>query len=62
MAEQTYAQRIKAARKAAGLTQATLADRARIPRRTIEDWETGRRTPPDYVQHLVLDKIRTLTE
>ena len=62
MTEQTYAKRIKAARKSAGLTQATLAERARIPRRTIEDWETGSRTPPDYVQNLVLDKIRTMTE
>lgn len=59
MTEQTYAEQLKAARRATGLSQAALAVWAQIPRRTIEDWEAGRMTPPDYVQRLVLEKIAT---
>lgn len=59
MTRQTYAEQLKAARAATGLSQAKLAEWSTVPRRTIEDWETGRRIPPDYVQHLVLDKIST---
>lgn len=53
-----FSEALKATRKDAGLTQRTLAEEAQIPRRTIEDWETGKMTPPDYVQRLVLDWIR----
>ena len=59
MTKQTYAEQLKAARAATGLSQAKLAEWSTVPRRTIEDWETGRRIPPDYVQRLVLDKIST---
>lgn len=59
---QTYAERFKAARRATGLSQAKLAAWAGIPRRTIEEWEAGRRVPPDYVQRLVLEKIATYGE
>lgn len=53
----TYAEQLKAARRSTGLSQAKLAEWSGIPRRTIEDWEVGRRVPPDYVQRLVLEKI-----
>lgn len=62
MTEQTYAEQLKAARAALGLSQAKLAEWSTVPRRTIEDWETGRRVPPDYVQRLVLEKISTYND
>ena len=41
-----------------GLTQKALAERFGIPLRTVEDWSTGKRTPPDYVVRM----IQTLLE
>jgi putative transcriptional regulator len=44
---------IKELRAESGLTQQALADLTHIPKRTIEDWEGGRRTPPDYLIELI---------
>lgn len=55
-----FTDRLKAARKEAGLTQQGMADRMLIPRRTIEKWETGERTPPPYVQRFVLNELESL--
>lgn len=40
---------IRDLRKKTGLSQAKFSDKYGIPRRTLEDWETEKRTPPDYV-------------
>ena len=55
----TFAEQLKAARAAAGLTQQGLADVTHIPKRTLQDWEYEHHTPPEYVQYLVLEKIST---
>lgn len=55
-----FAEQLKAARKAAGLSQVRMADRMLIPRRTIEDWERETATPPAYVQRLVLQELEGL--
>lgn len=57
---ETFAEKLKAARAAAGLTQHGMADRMLIPLRTIQDWEGGRRTPPEYVQRFVLNELEGL--
>jgi DNA-binding transcriptional regulator YiaG len=36
-----------------GLSQSELARRFEIPLRTVQDWHAGRRTPPDYVVHML---------
>ena len=36
-----------------GLTQAAFSTRCCIPRRTIEEWEAGRRTCPNYLRLLL---------
>lgn len=36
-----------------GLSQRTFSDKYRIPKRTIEDWERGKRKPPEYVVKLL---------
>lgn len=50
----------KDARTAAGLTQQQMSDLLKIPKRTIEEWEAGRRTPPEYVKILVIEKLEAL--
>ena len=53
----TFAQKLKAMRKAAGLTQQGMEDIMLIPRRTVQDWERGLFDPPEYVQRFVLNEL-----
>ncbi len=55
-----FAEKLKAARKAAGMTQQGMADRMLIPFRTIQQWEGGQRTPPAYVQRFVLNELESM--
>ena len=55
-----FTEQFKVARKAAGLTQQGVEDQMQIPRRTVQDWESGRMTPPPYVQKLVLEKLESM--
>ena len=48
---------IKEARLAANLTQKQMSDLFEIPQRTIENWESGQRTPPSYVEKLIVEKL-----
>ena len=52
---------IKEARLAAGLTQEGLSKELGIPIRTIQDWESGRRNPPDYVERLIVAELERRT-
>lgn len=52
--------RLKAERKLSGLTQAKMAEELGIPKRTIENWENGTRTAPEYVERLIVEKLRTM--
>lgn len=40
---------MKRIRSLTGLSQAAFSKKYEIPKRTIEDWETGKRTAPAYV-------------
>lgn len=51
---------IREARHAAGLSQQQMSDVMEIPKRTIEDWEAKRRTPPPYVEKLVVEKLEQI--
>ena len=51
---------IKESRLEAGLTQQKMSDLTGIPKRTIEDWEAGRRTPPSYVERLVIKELKEI--
>lgn len=53
---------IKEARLNAGLTQAQMSKLLEIPKRTIGDWETGQRTPPIYVEKLVIRELERIAE
>lgn len=58
----TFAEALKEARAATGMSQQKMADRMLISKRTIEKWETGERTPPPYVQRFVLNELNNLKE
>lgn len=51
---------LKQARQQAGLTQAQMSEQLGIPKRTIENWERGISTPPQYVEQLVIEKLLQL--
>lgn len=53
---------IRDARKAAGLTQQGVTDTLGIPRRTLQDWETGKRTPPGWAEALVIEKLENIAQ
>lgn len=53
---------IKEAREQAGLSRAEMARRFEIPIRTLENWESGNRTPPPYVEKLIIEKLETMKE
>ena len=40
-----------------GLTQKAFAERFHIPLRTVEDWATGRRNPPEYVVRMISELL-----
>lgn len=52
----------RAIRKLSGLTQRTFAEEYNIPVRTVEDWDTGKREPPQYVLELLLSDLLTARE
>ena len=52
-----FSDQLKAARKAAGLTQKTMAEEMLIPKRTLEEWERNSYAPPEYVQRLILNEL-----
>lgn len=45
---------IKKARTQAKLTQKQLCEKYQIPRRTLQDWENDKNTPPPYVMYPLL--------
>lgn len=49
---------IREMRTLLGDTQGDFAARYNIPFRTIQNWETGVRTPPEYVISLLEDRVR----
>ena len=53
---------IRDARKAAGLSQQGVTDVLGIPRRTLQDWESGKRTPPGWAEALVVEKLKRIAQ
>ena len=51
---------IKEAREAAGLSRAEMSRLFEIPVRTLEEWDSGRRTPPPYVEKLIVEKLEAI--
>ena len=49
---------IKELRMLSGLSQQAFSDKYKIPKRSIENWESGKRTPPEYVISLLERVVR----
>lgn len=47
------ANRIRRLREQTGMTRKDFSIYIGIPLRTIEDWEAGRRRPPEYIPRLI---------
>lgn len=45
-------------RKQAGMTQQAMSDYFGIPKRTIENWDTGARKCPEYLLNLMKYKLK----
>lgn len=55
---QTFAEELRTIRTGARWSRPKMVERVGVPLRTIEDWESEKRIPPDYVQRLVLDRLQ----
>ena len=49
---------IKRLRESTGMSRKEFSDHTGIPVRTLEDWEAGRRTPPEYVPRLLSYQLK----
>ena len=47
------AEKIRKIREQTGLSRKDFSIHIGIPLRTIEDWESGRRRPPEYIPRLI---------
>lgn len=50
--------RIKQLREETGMTRKEFSEYTQIPVRTLEDWEAGRRTPPEYIPRLLAYQLK----
>ena len=50
--------KIKELRNQIGLNRKDFSAYIGIPLRTIEDWEAGRRTPPEYIPRLISYQLK----
>ena len=52
------AKTIKELRESTGMSRKEFSEHTGIPVRTLEDWEAGRRTPPDYLPRLIAYQLK----
>lgn len=60
MPEKTFPEKLKELRAKAGMSQQEVAARTLVPKRTLEKWETGERTPPPYVRRFILNELTNI--
>ena len=53
---------IREARLEAGLTQQAMSDLMEIPKRTIENWEGGKRECPAWAEKLIVAELIRIKE
>ena len=51
--DQTAQEMIQEIRKSTGLSRTEFSRRYGIPLRTMEEWEAGRRVPPEYIPEML---------
>lgn len=50
--------RIREVRQKKGLQIKEIADMLGAPYRTIQDWDSGARKPPEWIEKIVIEKIK----
>ena len=50
-------EKIRTLRAETGLNRKQFAEHFQIPLRTVEEWEAGRRKPPEYIPRLIKYQI-----
>lgn len=58
MKNNTFPHDLRAVIEQAGLTQRKAAEQLGIPLRTLENWLSGSRTPPEYVMRATLEELK----
>lgn len=56
----TFAENFKRLRNELGLSQAKLSKVTKIPLDTIKSWESGRKIPAEYIQEMVIDRLKSM--
>ena len=52
------AKKIRELRESVGMSRKEFSLHTGIPVRTLEDWEAGRRTPPEYIPRLIAYQLK----
>lgn len=52
------ARSIRELRESTGMTRKAFSGHTGIPVRTLEDWEAGRRRPPEYIPRLIAYQLK----
>ena len=55
-----FSKEFKHLRQELGLSQQKIGELLEISRNTIRDWELENRTPPAYVQKLLIEKLQSM--
>lgn len=50
--------KIREVRQKKGLQIKEIADMLSAPYRTIQDWDSGARKPPEWIEKIVIEKIK----
>ena len=53
---------IKDARERLHMTQSEFAKFIDMPKRTLEDWESGKSKPPKYVMEMIMEKVFAIAD
>ena len=58
----TPQEQIRSIRESTGLSRIAFCKKYDIPLRTMEEWESGRRTPPEYIPRMLYYYVRYSSE
>ena len=58
----TPQEQIRYIRESTGLSRIDFCKKYGIPLRTMEEWESGRRTPPEYIPRMLYYYVRYASE
>ena len=51
---------VKEKREELGISRSKMSRMIGIPIRTLEDWDSGLRTPPEWVERLLIEKLEKM--